>query len=173
MEYEAPPKSRVEIRFLAKSLRDFLGLQEVVCVDIVQLLERLHLNDDDFSFVVVEDNEIIGKYAETIPELNVIIVNNSTYLGALSGNKRDRFTLAHELGHYLLHNDVITKLARTNDEKHKVTPHYCKVEWQANTFAGELLVSKNLVVGMTPSEISEKCGVSIDVAEIQYEKYKK
>lgn len=173
MEYEAPPKSRVEIRFLANRLRDFLGIQEVVYVDIVQLIERLHLNDENFSIVVVEDGELDGKYAETIPELNRIIVSNSTYLGALNGNKRDRFTLAHELGHYLLHDDVTIKLARMSHEIENDTPHYCRVEWQANTFAAEFLVSKDLVKGMTPDEISVKCGVSLEVAEIQFYEYEK
>jgi Domain of unknown function (DUF955). len=40
-------------------------------------------------------------------------------------------------------------------------------EWQANTFAAELLVPHKLVQKMQPNEISKKCKVSRQVAEIQ------
>ena len=44
-------------------------------------------------------------------------------------------------------------------------------EWQANAFAGELMAPKELVMGMWPDEIAEKCGMSLKAAEIQYREY--
>ncbi len=174
MEYEVPPKSRLDIRVLANRLRTFLNIQEVICVDIVLLLERLHLHDDDFTFAVVPDDEMKGCYAETISEENMIRVNETTYLGAINGNNRDRFTLAHELGHYLLHADEeVVKLSRKTSSGCMSTPCYRKAEWQANTFAGEFLVSEHLVEGMSPLMISLKCGVSMKTAEIQHREYAK
>mgnify|MGYP000952505712 FL=1 len=44
-------------------------------------------------------------------------------------------------------------------------------EWQANAFAGELMAPYDLVKNMSVEEISEKCGMSMTAASIQYRKY--
>lgn len=87
------------------------------------------------------------------------------YIGRLKGVFV--LTLAHELGHIILHPIEIIgdlKLARTND----IIPTYRNPEWQANTFAGELLAPSKLIVGMDKEEISERCKISLEAAGIRY-----
>lgn len=60
---------------------------------------------------------------------------------------RQRFTIAHELGHYILHKDYVK-----NDSEYKVLlrrplkdQNYTKEEKEANCFAAYLLVPNNLI----------------------------
>jgi Zn-dependent peptidase ImmA (M78 family) len=88
-------------------------------------------------------------------------IREDVYEGAVKGNPRDRFTLCHELGHYLLHQPQQISFARG------AVPKYCDPEWQANTFAGELMAPSNLIQNMTVDEIAEQCGISKTAASIQ------
>lgn len=56
-------------------------------------------------------------------------------LSPLSGNRRDRFTIAHELGHYVLHSKIgkISPLSVKRDGSDRI-------EWEANWFAAGFLM---------------------------------
>jgi|ERR1035437_234006 Zn-dependent peptidase ImmA (M78 family) len=66
-------------------------------------------------------------------------------------NKRLRFTFAHELGHYYLHQDIIRQLKYDNFDEwfdfiRNVDPDdFDWFEKQANEFAGRLLVPKKIL----------------------------
>ena len=49
---------------------------------------------------------------------------------------RNLFTVAHEIGHYVLHEGTQNRF----DQYHKYTSEELQREWQANEFAGELLM---------------------------------
>ena len=87
------------------------------------------------------------------------------YLRAVSGEGRDRLTIAHEVGHLFLHDNDSIALCRL-DPSEKLKP-YEDPEWQANAFAGELLASSYLISEMTGGEVSKRCGVSASAAAIQ------
>jgi len=65
---------------------------------------------------------------------------------------RVRFSVAHELGHYLLHREVITKLRSGSYEEWKDMQHeipealWSRAEYQAYEFAGRLLVPLQLLM---------------------------
>lgn len=46
-----------------------------------------------------------AKHGETIPSENRIRIREDVYERACNGYGRDRLTMAHELGHLLLHRD--------------------------------------------------------------------
>lgn len=104
-------------------------------------------------------------YGVTNPGTETMKIREDVYVGAIKGNPRDRFTLCHELGHYLIHLPERVTFARG------VVPAYMDPEWQANAFAGELMAPYDLVKNMSVEEISEKCGMSMTAASIQYRKY--
>ena len=56
-------------------------------------------------------------------------------LSPLSGNRRDRFTIAHELGHYVLHSEFGKRapLSVRRDGSDRI-------EWEANWFAAGFLM---------------------------------
>ena len=105
-----------------------------------------------------------GRYAEALPQRNLMRIREDVYINASNDIGRDRFTLAHEVGHFILHGEGRVALARTNEEN---IPAYRKPEWQANTFAGELLIPAHLIKGKSEDNIAEICKVSLQAARIQ------
>ena len=106
-----------------------------------------------------------NKHGETYPSKNLIRIREDVYLNAINGSGRDRLTIAHEIGHLLLHDDDNIALCRLEpNEKLKA---YEDPEWQANAFGGELLAPSYLIKGLTNAKVQEKCGVSEDAANVQ------
>ena len=162
----ASPLSRNKIRQQALRLRQIFGFDNSMWFPIVEFLEIvLPQVSEDFTFLVLETKEMEEGYGLTIPGDNLISVREDVYERALAGVGRDRFTLAHELGHFLLHTSENVGLTRL--PKESSTKAYLNPEWQANTFAGELLIPSNLIESKSVSEISTECGVSLQAAQIQ------
>lgn len=140
-------------------------------MDIVQILERLH-NKEEIVLRILEDELLTNEYAVTLPQTREMLVRESVYHAAYHGNERHRFTLAHELGHLVLHANVSPAYAFSEKPSDH---HYTEdCEWQANEFAGEFLVDSRQLSGVnSPEEISKIFGVSLEVAEIVYRKYRK
>lgn len=87
-------------------------------------------------------------------ELSGLILRNkeSTLIGVNKNHheNRKRFTIAHELGHYLLHEDkdvFVDKDENLRSSVHyrKTQNGYCVKEEEANIFAAELLMPETLV----------------------------
>ena len=82
---------------------------------------------------------------------------------------RHRFTACHELGHYLLHRKVA--MARVRDDNH---PVYRDAEWQADTFAGGLLLSSRHLARLGCQEnAAMQCGMTPTAASVMWAKYEK
>lgn len=168
-EYIVEPKSRQDIRDLTLMLRKFLGLENEKYFPITELLDVLAEIFDNFSYEIVENNELpFGTHADTNTLTSHIRIRESVYEGACNGNGRDRMTIAHEIGHYFTICFCGFKLERNFTNK-KIKA-YRDPEWQAKCFAGELLVPAHLMKGCSVGEIIEECGVSYDAAKIQYKK---
>ena len=74
-DYIVEPKSRRDLRLLARMLRKHLGLENELWVPIVELLDVLVEVFDDFSYEIVEDCELPnGTHAETNVRTGHIIV---------------------------------------------------------------------------------------------------
>lgn len=164
-DYVVQGLSRAEIRSFACSVRDLLGVTSPR-LDIVRLLDIVLFKiDKGFSLEICDRGEMEDNHGLTIPSQKIIKIRDDVYARAEQGVPRDRFTLAHELGHYILHSDegFARRIADSS------TPAFRKSEWQANAFAGELLVdSRHVRPNMSVEEIAELFGVSFTVAEIQH-----
>ena len=91
-----------------------------------------------------------GALGLTLPT-GEILLRESVYNGACYGNGRDRFTVAHELAHGVLHKEQIG-FARPVDHNTKI---YCNAEWQANEFAGRLLLPDSCIKQHSGRSISK------------------
>lgn len=92
---------------------------------------------------------------------------------------RQRFTIAHELGHYIYHRDLLGKgvgdtLAYRADQTEMPNPSITILhERQANTFAANLLMPNHLVKELQargikmPEELAQTLGVSVDALKIK------
>lgn len=169
--YIAQPRSIKDIRSLALQLRKNIGcddpeFKEFPIVEFLELI--LPKIEKDFILCVLEKEEMGDIHGLAHPEENYIEVRQDVYNRAVKGFGRDRFTLAHELGHYLMHGKENVQLARIGDNKQ--IKAYQNPEWQADTFAAELLMPITLIDTSNPYEISEKFGVSLKAAEIRVKK---
>lgn len=164
--YVATPYSRYKLREIANLIRQIFGLKDVKHFPVVHLLE-VGLSEiySAFNYEIVENCDLPNEYAVAYPGENLIVLRQEVYEGAISGVPRDRFTIAHEVGHYILHQPANIALARK--EKAERIPPFKDPEWQANTFAGELLAPPHIIKGYSTQEVMLMCGVSKSVAEIQ------
>lgn len=162
MNYIANPLSRNNIRKLTKIFREVVGVSEYEKFPILGFIE-FFLGKVGYSFEILEDYELKGKYAEALPDEKRLLIRQGTYEGAVKGNPRDLFTLAHEIGHLFLHNNQTISFAR-KDSKIKC---YEDPEWQANTFAAELFAPADIIISMTQEEVVNRYGCSWQVASIQ------
>lgn len=169
--YYVNPLSRWNIRVIALRFRREFGLENAVYFPIVQVLELLCFRCPELEFEIVELSELQNKHAhaETDTKEGFIRIRRDVYDGACNGEGRDRMTLAHEIGHFVLLNLCGVKLYR-QFEGQDVEP-YRDPEWQAKCFAGELLIAKHLVGGMGVDEAAYNCGVSRTAAEYQLSKF--
>ncbi len=125
-------------------------------VDIERIIEKLGV--DIFYTHITNNGRILGKtvfneglttnYNNTLKEYRLISFTNPTIMVDMSllectNNGRLRFTLAHELAHYILHKEKYenTSISVALVEKTVDTSE----EWQANTLASCLLMPNNLL----------------------------
>lgn len=155
--------SRYEIRKICNEIKEKFGLKNKK-IDIIKFLE-LFILLIGYEYEIVEDKILRMNYADFNPTEKTLRIRESTYIGAKEGKARDRFTIAHELGHIILHSmyNPDIKFCRLEEN----IKSYEDIEWQANVFAGEFLVDYSMIKDMAVEEISEKFGVSKKVAEIQ------
>lgn len=160
------PMSRKNLRDFAWKFRQIFGMENELNFPIVKFIEWI-LPILGFDYEIVSEKELGNAYGVTHTGMKVMKIREDVYDKAVEGDPRHRFTLAHELGHFLLHTPDRVSFARGD------VPAYMNPEWQANVFAGELLAPCGLVKGMTVYEIVDKCGMSFTAAQIQYNEYHK
>ncbi|SRR6266568_1988695 len=175
-DYRIKGRSNLEVRELAKKTRDFFDISGCGRVDILTCLTsptiRTVRGIQRLNFQVRPDSEMGVNDGETSYGKGIvtIAVKQSVRNMALVGDGRARHTLAHELGHAVMHDGVhMSRRAAGN-----VTPKWIKpfesAEHQAKVFAAAFLI--NDVIANTLSsaeEVSVEFGVSLESAKIFYE----
>lgn len=169
--YKAKPTSRIKIRAFAKTLRKLLGLENAMKFPMVEVFEILSTTGL-FNYEICTKHEMGNKCGETIPSQKLIKIREDIYDLACNGDPFSISTLAHELYHLFHHHEESVSFCRKEDGEIK-RKAYEDPEWQANCFAGELLVDKDLVKGLTVEEIQEKTGASWTMSNYQLSQYMK
>lgn len=167
---EVPALTRAAIRQYARQVHDWVNLKEPP-FPIVEILEMLHCLWDDYVFEVAPISELGDNHGLSMPAEHRVLIREDVYDRACHGHGRDRATMAHELGHLLLHGQV--QFARRVPMRQ--IPPYRSSEWQANCFAGELLVPKwwlDRQRGLGVDEVASVCRVSRDCAHYQLNRAK-
>jgi Zn-dependent peptidase ImmA (M78 family) len=95
------------------------------------------------------------------------------FIASHTGPTRDRFTIAHELGHYVLHylypNQNGKKIERLEAQRYGSG----RVEWEANWFAAGLLMpassftQRYYALNGSLASLADEFGVSIESARIR------
>ncbi len=163
--YKATPTSRRRIEDYANQIRERCGFQDTKCFPIMHFLEIVLARFfPDMSLVIVEPEDMPFKEAETVPGQSLIRIRQDVYDAATEGNGRARFTIAHEVGHFLMHTPDSIVLCRM--ETGTAMKAYEDPEWQANTFAGYLLAPTALAAGLTWREIGQQFQLSEKAAKV-------
>ncbi len=164
-DYIATPLSREKIRKITLVLRQILGLENEIFFPVIEVLEIMPdiFGEEEFMFEIVPDGEFPESVQGDTDVMNHYMrIKESVYDGAYAGNGRDRYSIAHEIGHYVLMS-VMGFGFRRNLKKCSIKP-YEDPEWQADCFAGELLMPYHLIQEMSKEEIMQKCKVSFTAA---------
>ncbi len=158
MRQQLKPEIQAYITELTKGLYKGYELQ------IEQLCKNLNLKcfigdyEDNISGSIIKDDE-----GDTY----------SIYANRKHPRNRRRFTLAHEIGHYISYLKGSYSQKELQDEggfedkaiSYRKEGHHSKAETEANLIAAELLMPKSKVEelmrhGLTPEEMAEKFYVS-------------
>ncbi len=149
-------RSHRELEAIAHYVRKELNLGPTEAIDPLLLFEHLHnisLTDAAgktipfrYHVMELEGSEGFARYDAEICCIE-IVASAKTYEWLEDRNPRAGFFVAHELAHCLLHTNQLVRLAKmpTNQQKqfHRgltAHPTYQDTEWQANAFAGALLM---------------------------------
>jgi Zn-dependent peptidase ImmA (M78 family) len=164
MNYIAEPMKRVELRTIARFIREKAGYKHKLHFPIMLFLEHhMPLLFKGFHYEIVPKSYFPPAiHAETDVENHVIRIREDVYLGAINEEGRDRMTIAHEIAHYILIVVNGIKLYRTFSNA--PLEAFRDPEWQAKALAGEIMCPYDLVRNMPAYQIQEKCGVSEQAA---------
>jgi len=165
------PRSWESIDQDAMIMRETYDLQDVTFMPVIELLEHVLCNElNEISLELVEDGEAQGFEGCTALDGKTIYLRNSVYIGAYKDQARHRFTVAHELGHAVLHAGQTPTMAFLSNHPDKP---FCQSEPQANRFAASLLVPLKL---LKPTDdelaVSSRFGVSKSTARIRLKEYR-
>jgi len=163
-----PPLSIKAIRAFADQVRSVFVEDDQIEFPIMDVLEfRLSSIFDGF-YVDVRDAAQMGDLEGLmLAGENGIALREDVYSGAWTGNRRDRFTVCHELGHFLMHRSVT--MARVRDDADKI---FCDSEWQADTFGGTLLMSpRHLRLFSSPMHAADLCNINPAAVRTMWRKY--
>lgn len=162
-DFRVPPRSWDNIAQVTETLRGQFGLTHEPNFPVMDFVERvLDHKLGWLTFLVGDDDEMEGAEGLTPPDGSYIMIRDDVYAAAGKREGRARFTVAHELGHWILHTNV--PFARVSADV-RVKP-YRLSEPQANQFAAELLMPRDF---FTPAdsveEVVRRHGVSHEAAE--------
>ncbi len=161
--FSAAQIQNIANNFLDKFDREILA--NALCLDLDKLVPYLNNTYKiTVEHVYLEDNQgrtLLGYFNS---EDNKILIDNSVV-----GTERYAFTLAHEIGHFVLHRNLkMNQVVYNNfkDSQHNVFTQQYEIkndknwiEWQANCFAANLLMPHISIVARL-IEIQNKIGVS-------------
>ena len=179
----------------ADYVRDRLNYSPTDAIDTLRLFDGLGMEvrdgtgrDIPIHGAVIELNGSEG-YAKYDGDLHVIeiLASPETYDWLEKGHPRGGFFVAHELGHCLLHTDQLVRLAQMPKAQQAALHRggeevgheaYQDTEWQANAFAGALLMpARGLLIleqehgELSQDIITEHYHVSAEAAGYRIELY--
>jgi Zn-dependent peptidase ImmA (M78 family) len=165
-----PAMSTDAIRKFAEKVRSVFVEDNKIEFPIMNVIEfKLEMIFDGF-YLDVREKEAMGEDEGRLivsGKGTALALREDIYIGAWAGKGRDRFTACHELGHLLMHRSVT--MPRMREDTDKI---FVDAEWQADTFAGTLLMSPSHLNRFLDSDDAAKlCGMTGAAAKVMWTKY--
>ena len=131
-----------------RSFREKYWPENTLPVDMEKIVEqRLRLSIEPIHSLL--DDLDVDAFLKL--DLSGIVVDYDCFMQERFQN-RIRFSFAHEVGHFVLHKDIYEKIPFISPEEWKSSvlnmadKEYRNFEWQANEFAGRLLVPRERLI---------------------------
>jgi Zn-dependent peptidase ImmA (M78 family) len=177
-DFRVKPRRDAEIQNIAKQARQFYGIESVEYVDILKCLKKptiytlageRRLELQIVSATLMKDDQGRTTYdGQTLK----IEIERSVFIGAKMGLGHARNTIAHELGHAVLHVDHLMQgvsMARKVDKV--LTPGWIKTfesaEHQAKVFAPSFLINDPVADSiLLVEDLALRFGISLESAII-------
>jgi hypothetical protein len=166
-QYTAPPMSAATIEALTWQLRQILGWDERPFLPVTELVEFgiPLLTNGAYEYDVRALAEMGDDHGRVEFDEKLLVLREDVYDGVNENRGRDRFTACHEVGHVVLHDG--RRLSRALPSGHPIKA-YLDPEWQANRFAGALLMPKQMVLRFsTIEQVMREFGVTRDAATVR------
>lgn len=158
----------------------------------------------EWNRILPEDKSVVQKYFGEIPvklgglakELGIVVKRSSTIPRHVSGKitrlptgvyeikinkyeslERQRFTLAHELAHFLLHRNEIDRLGEIADNVLYRSGASETIEYEANRLAAQIIIPEEAIserqqaIGKNVDQLAKEFGVSKTVMEVRMAAY--
>lgn len=164
------PLSVKDISNIAASIREQYGIASDKAFPILEILKQLFYDNYLSIQLLTDDDSYLDKNTPAVYNANdnFIYLKESVIEEVESGNFRSNFTLAHEFFHYLQHQVLGFKFEEVKDRKTYEDP-----EWQANCFAGELLLPDEYLNNEDNDYLAEHFQVSLECVLTRKVKQKK
>lgn len=168
------PERELQIEESADRVRAQLYVYDLVPFDLKVAIARIGDlgSAPRASIVFLPKGQMKHDEAYTDCQSKKVFLPN-TFLNELGPEfPRNRFTLAHELGHLVLsHSGVRSRAVLGRDfRKQANVSGVWQEEAEAHHWAGVFLMPTKIVIECkTPSELAIRCGVSLDAARIRME----
>lgn len=170
LAYRVAPRSRKALRTIAEQWWAGLGVTGTMfpIVEVVDVALSKHFGDR-YTFVILDKEQMGDSHGLTDPDQLIMLIREDVYDGANRGLGRDRFTLAHELAHLLLHGGRYLQRIDPNAVTHPTHQKFEDSEWQANAFASELLMPVSVVKRYSNSaeRLATAAGASVQAAKVR------
>ena len=144
--FKVPFLSKTDIDAKADNFRNVYWKNKEVPVNVEDIIEK------ELKLTIIPENgindAIEGVNAYISKDFKKITVEYNQYMNDETGN-RLRFSFAHELGHLVLHKDIYSEFNFNDIDEYKnlieniPEEQYDFIEYQANEFAGRLIVPLN------------------------------
>lgn len=168
--FQTDPISRKDIREIAYRFRKAYRCNDCLVFPLIEVLDALS-EQHWLDYQIIEDDDaLLDDNTLALYDLNsnMIYIKSSVYQEALDGIGRSRFTITHELAHFIFFN----VLGFSVQEVEEIEKPYMDPEWQANTLAAELLAPYHETKHMSVTELMENCCISEEAAIVITQKRK-
>ena len=166
------PQRQQHIRRKARKVLETLGMSSCLAPDIPTLLKRVKDHYPTFTHEPKLAREMGSDEAWLDAETETLFYREGVLEDAAAGKPRARFTLAHELGHYVLNHPGT--LRRNANKAVYVNAELKGYEREADVFASYLLAPSEAVSHCSsPQDVDARFQISSQAAEIAYERAKR
>ena len=177
-DYPVTKRSNSDVKLLAKQTLAYFGVKPGL-VDICSLVRRPEIKTvfglKQLRYEVVPDHAMSGDDGQTVFQGDVVVirVKRSVDIEASMGLGRARNTLAHELGHAVMHNGLPKSRRAEAVARVDWIKSFASAEHQVKVFAAALLINDLTAEKLeSAEEISVTFGVSLHSAKIFFDERK-